>query len=55
MIEEHYPHLVGHDSRGVCIHDISFSERERKEIRAMSEANEITSHVWVREKKTNNV
>lgn len=51
MIEEHYPHLVGYDSRGACIHNISFSERERKEIRAMSEANEITPHVWVREKQ----
>ncbi|KAI7878878.1 hypothetical protein K492DRAFT_238275 [Lichtheimia hyalospora FSU 10163] len=47
LVEQHYPHLVGYDSRGVSIHNISFSECERKEIRAMSEMNEITPHIWV--------
>ena len=45
--EKHFPQLVAIDSHGFQRNKLNFFEREREEMRVLTQASEIAENVWV--------
>lgn len=48
VFEREYPTLVAIDSHGFTRNKLDFFEREREEMRVLTQATEISPNVWVR-------
>jgi hypothetical protein len=48
FFEKEFPELVAIDSKGISVNKVNFFEQEREEMRALTEASEISHNVWVR-------